>query len=186
MLRDSQTWSGGLLGGSTKWVRGSKAFLSWWWRLGWALLWPRFLFILDTERWTWGWISQKLAQSFLAETVVVVVLRNSWMGLPLLLSFGEGENSSLQVGDGVDGPPLFPTCSTIPPFNFCLLFNISTFFPSLSTPFSFLSISPFKFLTLGSSLFHSSSLVCNFSLSEVWSLCLCVSITVTVWLVATS
>jgi hypothetical protein len=61
--------------------------------------------------------------------------------------------------------------------SFYSLFNISPLFfpfPSLSTPFSFLPMSLFKFLTLGSSLFHSSSLVCYFSPSEVWTLCLCV------------
>ena len=95
------------------------------------------LFILGSGANWWGWICQSLAQSVLVESVVEVgKLRNSWtwfLFLFLLFSFCWDGNSSLHVGGGVEGPPLFPT--TTPPFNFSTI-NPSTLF----SPFSLLSI----------------------------------------------
>lgn len=126
-------------GGSGNWLWASETVSLRWWRRRRRRSVVPGLFILASGVCWWGWISQRLAQSFLAETVEVGKLRNSWTGFLLLwllllsLPFCWDGSSSLHVGGGVQGPPLFPTKT--PSFHF------STISPLLLSPLTSLSLS---------------------------------------------
>lgn len=132
---DKTWWEGLWGGGGSASCFGTSRDVSLRWRR--ALV-SGLLIVACGANW-WDSTSHSLAQRFLAESVELGKLRNSWTVFLLLLPFfccWDG-NSSLQVGAGVEGPPLFPTST--PRFNFSTI-NPSLFFSLLSI-FLFLPLS---------------------------------------------